>query len=619
VNRFKRWLWGWLRGPVRSTVSSQWLDWVITWGLGLGYLVVLLLTARQLGYSRDEGFYFQAANEYGRWFDVLLSDPTKAIAQATVDKYWETNHEHPALIKSLFWASHEWLRGLPLITDQGTAYRFPAMALSALSVSLIYSWGRRLIAGFEGRILGLIAAISFAFLPQVFYHAHLACFDMPVAAMWLVTLYAYWRSTLTASWRWSIATAILYGLLLNTKHNSWILPGAVVLHLLADRVLGFRGVKLTRVGVPASWLPTLLLSPVVFIGTWPWIWFNTVKRFKDYVAFHTGHTYYNMEFLGQNYFRPPMPRLYAWVMTLATVPTITIALFLMAVVLAWQMGLWPGLVWRWRWLTQRGGMLVEPPFDDEQRRTLSTLLLWGTSILASYGPWLSPKTPIFGGTKHWLTAYPFLCLLAGFAFVMVQRMARDFPWSQRLRGAATALAGALVAVVPVVIALGAHPWGLAAYVPLVGGAPGAASLGLNRSFWGYTTASVAPYLNKHAEPGARVFIHDTALQSWQMMTKDKVLRKDLRPWYSVHGSSWAVYHHEQHMSRVEFMTWVDYGTVTPADIGSYDGVPVVWVYQRPDAPPAGSAQPEQADPEQANPEQPEPGSIEPESPDQTDD
>jgi hypothetical protein len=35
------------------------------------------------------------------------------------------------------------------------------------------------------------------------------------------------------------------------------------------------------------------------------------------------------------------------------------------------------------------------------------------------------------------------------------------------------------------------------------------------------------------------------------------------------------------MSRVEFMVWTDYRTNTPAQIGDYDGVPIVWLYQRP--------------------------------------
>jgi hypothetical protein len=34
------------------------------------------------------------------------------------------------------------------------------------------------------------------------------------------------------------------------------------------------------------------------------------------------------------------------------------------------------------------------------------------------------------------------------------------------------------------------------------------------------------------------------------------------------------------MARVEYQLWVDYGTVSPAHVGAYDGVPVVWVFAR---------------------------------------
>jgi hypothetical protein len=129
----------------------------------------------------------------------------------------------------------------------------------------------------------------------------------------------------------------------------------------------------------------------------------------------------------------------------------------------------------------------------------------------------------------------------------------------------------------------AHPWGLSFYTPLVGGAPGAASLGLNRTFWGYATGALQSQIDVLAPDNGRVFIHDTALDSFKMLQRDGRLRSDLRPWTTVAGSDLALYHHEQHMSRVEHMIWVDYGTVAPARIAGLDGVPVVWLYERPSA------------------------------------
>ncbi|MEZ4307133.1 MAG: hypothetical protein R3F14_03700 [Polyangiaceae bacterium] len=61
--------------------------------------------------------------------------------------------------------------------------------------------------------------------------------------------------------------------------------------------------------------------------------------------------------------------------------------------------------------------------------------MWGLSIGAIYVAWLSTGTPIFGGTKHWMTAYPFVALFAGVGFDDVVRAARRQAvlWRRRCR------------------------------------------------------------------------------------------------------------------------------------------------------------------------------------------
>ena len=264
------------------------------------------------------------------------------------------------------------------------------MLLGALAVSVLFLWGRQTV----GRVPGLVGALLFALMPRVFYHCHLACFDIPVAAMWLVTTYAYWRSLAARGLGWPLATGVLYGLLLDTKHNSWLLPGALLLHLLVTRGVGLgRGLRRGRVAVPAALIAMVTLGPVIFYLGWPWIWHDTGRRLSDYVAFHMGHEYYNMEFLGRTYWKAPMPRLYAWVMTLGTVPGITLLLFVLGL-----------------------GEALRRSFGQNSRAGRDTHLLWLVCWLVSYAPWLSSKTPIFGGTKHWLTAYPYLCLFAAVGF-----------------------------------------------------------------------------------------------------------------------------------------------------------------------------------------------------------
>ncbi len=546
--------------------SAALVDPLIGFGLLVAYVTVLLATADDLGYARDEGFYVQAAKAYGRWFALLFEDPARAMTRAAVDRHWATNSEHPAFVKSLFALSYQLLHvKWKVFAEEGTAFRFPGMVLSGLAVAVTYAWGARVL----GRMAGLVAALSFACMPRVFYHAHLDCFDMPVVAMWLVTTYAYWRSLEPGSLTWAIAAGVLYGLFLNTKHNSWLLPGALIAHFVLARGTAFwRELARGRVRAPLALLCMATLGPALFYALWPWIWRDTGQRLADYAQFHLAHEYYNMEFLGVTYWEPPMSRWYAPLMTVATVPAITLALSGLG-----------GFVMLRRFASARLG--GEAP-SAASPAPWAPRLLWLFCIVLSYAPWLSSSTPIFGGTKHWMTAYPFMALFAADGFVAARdALGRAFPRiSGSPRVAAAVLAG-LVLVGPATMAWSSHPFGLSAYTPVVGGAPGAATLGLNRTFWGYTTGAVAGHLDETAPKGASVFLHDTAFQSWAVMAHDGRVRRDLRPTLDIVGSDLALYHHEPHMARVEYQIWTSYGTTRPSHVGTHHGVPVVWVFSRP--------------------------------------
>lgn len=553
-----------VRRAAKQDRVSDWQDWAVAGLLFAAYLTWLLSTTRDLGYSRDEGFYFQAAERYRQWFSMLVSEPSRALTRAMIDRHWGVNHEHPALIKSLFAGSKAWLSGSGLI-DQGTVMRLPAMILSSMAVSVTYGWGRVVM----GRAGALVAALSFAWMPRVFYHSHLACFDMPMVSIWLITSYAYFRSLHASGWRWILATALLYGLALNTKLNAWFLPVPFVVHWLVRGWL--RWGEAGRFRFPLALPAMLCIGPVIWYLGWPWIWHHTSERLAQYVAFHTNHDYYNMEFLGKTYFEPPMPLGYAWVMTLATVPGVTILLAGTGVATMLASALR-----RLRAIVAERGESIHP-----LPTVLDAGLLWLLCIGVAYGPWVFPSTPIFGGTKHWMVAYPFAALFAGGGFVwLVEGLFSQWKTAgQRAKVGVPWALGACVLVGSLAMTWQSHPWGLTAYTPLVGGAPGAASLGLNRSFWGYTTGAVQEELN--TRPGRKkVFIHDTALQSYRQMQLDGRLSRRQRPWRTVSGSDLALYHHEQHMSRVEHMIWVDYGTTSPVHVGMHDGVPVVWIYER---------------------------------------
>jgi hypothetical protein len=547
--------------------------------LGLAYVAWLLATVHAVGVPRDEGVYFRAGTDYVGWWRMLFDHGSDAFKQGAIDAAWGANHEHPALMKTLFgvswWLFHEKWR---VFADASTSFRLPAMCTAGATIWTTYIFGARAY----GRRSGFVAAVLFALMPRVFFHAHLACFDVPITFMWLACVYVHWRAQerrgLGETLAWAIAAGVLYGLALETKHNAWYLPAALVPHaLFVHRRAILRGLRVGRVTLPASLVAMAVLGPIVFYALWPYIWNDTLARLEWYANFHLHHEYYNIEFLGRNYFGPPSPKSYLPVMVLATVPSVTLLLFCVG---AFDRGK-EGVKRLAGWVREA---LDAPARGAAARDPLETDLLLGLSVAVAMGPFFLSKTPIFGGTKHWMPAYPVLALFAGRGFELVRAaMTRALAGLPRQRAlAADAALLASVVLGPMAVTAHASPFGLASYVPLVGGTAGGADLGLNRQFWGYTTLNAAEeYLNDNAPRGASVFISDTTWEAWGRMQEDKRIRGDLRAAGVPHEAQFALVQHELHMSEVDYSIWTAYGTDAPAYVVAHDGVPIVSIYKRP--------------------------------------
>jgi hypothetical protein len=593
-----------------------------SFGLALGatYVAVLVVASLDLAMSRDESFYVEAAHHYGRWIRHLLDDPSAALERAAIDRDWSYNHEHPALMKTLFalsWLAQEKWR---LFGERASLpYRFPGMVTAGLLVWLTYVFGARV----AGRVAGFVAACAFALLPRIFYHSQLDCFDVPIALFLTLTTYAYWRSLQRP--RWAFWTGLAYGLSLATKHNAWLLPGVLGIHYLwvvwVELRARRRGEAPAVSLVPWWLIAMVLLGPPIFVGTWPWLWHDTVERISAYVSFHVHHEYYNMEYFGRNYYRPPFPVSYPFVMTAFTVPATTLALAVAGLALRLR-GLLPhglgeelarrvgagGGAWR-AWLegvpaTGMAGPSSDGPLLDPADATVALrgcdrrateVLLFG-AMLEPLVVIALPSTPIFGGTKHWFPAYPMLAIFAGIgasrviaaaAAAVRARAGRTEP-PRRPNAAVRALpalasvgAGLLLLAPAAVETRHSHPFGLSHYTMLAGGVPGAATLGMNRQFWGFTTGSVAAWLRERMPDGGTVWPCDTTWIAWRMMQQDRMLPENIRAAADLASADYVLVHHEKHFLEVDLQAWVAHGSVAPAHVLTYDGVPIVSIYEHP--------------------------------------
>jgi len=557
------------------------VDHLIGAGIAIVYVAWLLGTARSLGFSRDEGFYFSASGEYEKWFKLLLSTPGKAIERPAIDQIWAANHEHPSLMKSLFALSHHFLwEKWKIFQDQSTAFRFPGMLSMGLALWITYLFGARAFS----RRAGIIAAVALGLMPRVFYHAHLACFDVPIMAMWITCVFTYWTAEKKGGLNWALLAGIVYGLTLETKHNAWMLPGVFLPHalLVHGRAMAEETSKSARLPIPASLIAMATVGPAVFLLLWPWLWNDTLPRIQEYVNFHLHHDYYNIEFLGETYFGPPSPKSYMPVMIAATVPTVTLVLFAVGAFDRLRVLVARAATWASTTLERKLPWPKTTPESDPQHTDVLLFL----ALCVPLAVFLLPRTPIFGGTKHWITAYPALAIFAGRGFDLVATrieglLKEKTSLDATKRSWTLAFVGAITFLAPFAVTRHSHPFGLSAYVPFAGGTAGAADLGLNRQFWGFTTQSLDAWFRENTKPGDTVYIMDTAWQSWQRMIDEKRIPPWLRGVGSPAEAEFSIVHHEQHINEVDYNIWTEYGSTSPEYVLEHDGVPIVSVYRRP--------------------------------------
>lgn len=581
-----------LAGPAEPRIArvTAWLKarlaspelWIVV-GLFVLTTVVVGLTADGIGFTRDEGYYFKAGRDYWGWFAefgtrIARGDVFGAFSPAVIDKHWSYNHEHPVLVKTSFALSYGFLHRLTGIFAEGSdAFRFPAWLFSGLAVSLTY----RLARCYMPRGWALFAALLFACQPRVFWHMHLACFDMPVIAahLWLVLAYQKHRRTpLGIVW-----VGVAFGLAAATKHNVLPTPALFVLHwLLLEAKRGTmtaRGWRLPR--IPLVFFSLAIIGPIVFVAHWPYLWPSVIKRIGWYLGFHLNHEHYPIAYFGDLLTKPPFPVAFPLVMWGVTVPLPALVLIAAGAGLAGWVAL-RAVAERWADLPITEGTRVrfgQPGVPSADGALLLLLnMAFPVALIAL------PSSPIFGGTKHWMNALPFACILGAWALrEAIARAAITLP-ALRMPGLVPAMLA--LAVLPgVVLTAHAHPSGLSSYNSVVGFERGAANAGFQRTFWGYEPREALPLLNEKLPRRGRLHFGDTNQPAYRQYKTDKLLRSDVQYFGGLKGAHGAAVQPQGEFKDQWLKALDAFGHQTPAHVVHIDGVPLGAVILK-DPPPA---------------------------------
>lgn len=550
--------------------------------LAVAATLVVALSAQGLGFTRDEGYYFKAAEQYWGWFARLGEAPSEALSAPGIDRGWGYNHEHPVLMKTLFAWSYGVSQGLGLISKEGAwqvhdAMRLPAWCFAGLSVALTFLLARTLLP----RRAALVAALLWFSLPHPFWHMHVACFDVGATAAhtWLVLGYLRWGR----SARGALAVGVLFGLAAAVKHNVLLVPALFVLHWalteagpLRIEVSGWRLPKL-----PLAFFSLALVGPVVFYLHWPWLWPDPLMRVGQYLAFHLRHEHYPILYFGKLWTHPPFPVHFPFVMSAVTLPAGVLALMGVGTVLAGVVAL--------RLLLGRFGPprpleLTRVPLGEIAREPSgSPALLLLLNAFMPFALIALPSTPIFGGTKHWMNGLPFLCVLG--AWALEEACARLRALGVRRTGLAFKVLAVLIVLPGFWSSARVWPNGLGGYNELIGFERGAANVGMQRTFWGYEPRAALPLVNERAPPGARIHFGDTNQDSWRMYQRDGLLRGDVGWSGSVRGAAVASVQPQGEFKQQWLDVWNEWGDRSPDMVLHAGGVPVLTLtFKAKDAP-----------------------------------
>ncbi|MCA9692915.1 MAG: hypothetical protein KC636_25175, partial [Myxococcales bacterium] len=119
------------------------------------------------------------------------------------------------------------------------------------------------------------------------------------------------------------------------------------------------------------------------------------------------------------------------------------------------------------------------------------------------------------------------------------------------------------------------------YAPLVGGARGAADLGLTRGFWGHALVPALPALEELSEgtgASAPVYLHDLHELSRRQYEREGRWPTRLRP-AGARKAQLGLLFHERHMLTYELELWEAIGPA-PARVIELHDVPLTSVYAR---------------------------------------
>ena len=536
----------WFKEPVHAAAAGL---------MGL-YLVVQLAGLTSMGLTDDDDFYIPAGISYARWLGDVVTFESKAWSRAAIDAAFGPNHEHPPIAKYVFGICHFAFRGLLGPTDSA---RVGTVLFSTLAAALLLVLALSHLGPRRGLIAGGFAVMFLLTLPRFYFHSHAATLDVPVATMYLAaaTLALLGeRSRSAALW-----AGVVFGLATATKLNGPFLIAPYLLFVVLVRWRQTRSETVAVAGqvrlppVPLALISMVGIGPLVFFASWPWMWFDTINRVKEYVAFHLNHYGIYFLYFGRLYDKDPFAPWHApFTMAAITVPVAVSVLALIGIGLG-ASRIASRIAARDSVDSEQGerGAASEDgesgsagPADRREGDLVLTAVLHAVVSVAVVAASGGPK---YGGAKLFMPFFPFWCLLAGYG---VMRLIEGFQTTTMGLRAVPVAAGVLAVVASAGQQLRFGGYALSQYNALAGGLRGATATGFERQYYDIAFRDLVGWLNEHAPPKAKVhFLPNNweYVRTYRWYRKGGELRSDITVVNAPTTAQLLVLTHERRFQR----------------------------------------------------------------------
>ncbi|MBA2692029.1 MAG: glycosyltransferase family 39 protein [Rubrobacter sp.] len=453
------------------------------------YLLFLLLagvfTVGGIGITWDEPNYFGSSYLYLSWFGNVFENPSGWWS--SIDRFWEQSHEAPPFFK--LWALP--FAGLGVLffgaenlEAVGDFYRMASYALFLISISVAFRFVREEF----GSAAAWGTAVTIPLMPVLFGFSRLGQLDGAVAAMYIISAVLLFRLMGgEGGKRRTIWTGVVFGMAFATKLNVFPVVLAAILWAAI-----FRRRRDVFVRICASFG----IGAAAFFAIWPWLWRDPIPRTLDFLTWTSGLQnerlmYYLGEWWAGAPFHYPLAALIVFVPLVVAVAGVVGA-----------------------------AKLVKTAGSPASAFLLINLAL----ILAVAG---SGLTPVYGGPRQFLAAFPLWAMCAGVGFAWISARLRV----GRLRiNLAAAIAVYAALALPGIIWTGTDN-SLEYYGEAVGLVPGANALGFETTYLANTYKPAVEWVNQNAPEGATVYVQAGTYPVAESYSRTGELREDLRPAY----------------------------------------------------------------------------------------